>query len=202
MVCPSMMTNVNYISPYIFTETLLPLMSSIALSDPESDVRIVNVSSNAHKFLPSSPPIKFTDVEDFCPEYTGKLGAALMRYGHSKLIEILWTKHLQHRLDSSTPPVPIIVISIHPGAVDTYSDRYPIARLLKPLLYGADRGSHTSIFAAAGKIVKEKAGVYKGQYLVNNPVGKIVRPTKPADDEQLAEDLYQLTRKFLDGIGL
>lgn len=36
---------ISYISPFVFTQTLLPLLTSAA-REPDSDVRIVNVSAH------------------------------------------------------------------------------------------------------------------------------------------------------------
>ncbi|KAK7042951.1 hypothetical protein VNI00_008688 [Paramarasmius palmivorus] len=197
---PSNMVTVNYTSPFIFTETLLPLLKSTAL-EPDSDVRIVNVSSAAHKYAPTS--IKFQEIDDLCVEYKDRYFATFLRYGHSKLLEILWTKQLQKRLQSSDPPVPITVISLHPGAIDTFSNRLPLTFIVRPLLrlvfLAPERGAHTSVFAAAAKTVRENKDLYKGVYL--EPEGVIKKPTQ-GENEKLAEDLYQLTKKFFSGIGI
>ncbi|ESK90289.1 short chain dehydrogenase [Moniliophthora roreri MCA 2997] len=198
----SSIVNVNYISPFVFTETLLPMMKSTALSVPDSDVRIVILSSKAHKHVPSST--KFEEVSDFCVEYKDRYLGALIRYGHTKLIEILWAKHLQNRLQSSNPRVPITVMAVHPGNVDTYSERLPLSWLWKLFMrlttVDPERGAYTSVFAAASKAVQENKDLYKGVYLV--PEGVIKKPSRMAEDLKLGEDLDRLTRKFLSEIGI
>ncbi|ESK90273.1 hypothetical protein Moror_7656 [Moniliophthora roreri MCA 2997] len=195
---------VNYISPYIFTETLLPLLTTTALAEPDSDVRIINLTSILHKITPSGT--KFKEVDDLCVEYKGKFMAGFLRYGHSKLLEILWSKHLQKRLDAADPAVPITVIVVHPGGVDTFSQNWPIAFIWTPIvrlaIKDAERGSYTSVFAAASKTIKEANERYKGAYLESSPVGRIAKPAAIAEDPEKAEELYQLTLKFLGGIGL
>ncbi|KAK7033629.1 hypothetical protein VNI00_012629 [Paramarasmius palmivorus] len=194
----------SYISPFIFTETLLPLLTSTALTEPDSDVRIVNLTSILHKITPSST--QFKEVDDFYIDYKGKFMAGFRQYSHSKLLEVLWTKHLQKRLDTSDPAVPITVISIHPGGVDTFSHKWPVAWLMTPIvrlaIKDAERGSYTSVFAAASKVVREARDRYKGAYLESSPVGRIATASAMADDPEKAEELYTLTRKFLGGIGL
>ncbi|EEB91739.1 hypothetical protein MPER_09854 [Moniliophthora perniciosa FA553] len=176
--------NVNYISPFVFTETLLPIMKSTALSVPDSDVRIVILSSRAHE--------------------RDQYLRALTRYGHTKLIEILWAKHLQDRLQSSNPRIPITVMAVHPGDVDTYSERlrlsWPLKLFARLTTVDPERGAYTSVFAAASKAVQENKDLYKGAYLV--PEGVIKKPSKMAEDAKLREDLDRLTRKFLSGIGI
>ena len=50
----------NYLSPYLFTRELLPVLQETAKKQPEGTVRIVNVSSNGHNFAPTGG-ISFDD---------------------------------------------------------------------------------------------------------------------------------------------
>ncbi|KAK1219703.1 hypothetical protein PQX77_017564 [Marasmius sp. AFHP31] len=194
----------SYLSPFVFTETLLPLMTMTAVKEDESDVRIVNVSSIVHKLTPS--PLKLEGIDDLCVEYKGKFMSGFRQYAHSKLLDIMWSKHLQRRLDAADPAVPITVITIHPGGVDTFTDTWPLQWLTKPLVRLAikspERGAYTSAFAAAGKIVRDERDKYRGTYLESSPVGRIATPSSDALSEAAGEQLYTLTQLFLAGIGL
>ncbi|KAK7054324.1 hypothetical protein VNI00_003517 [Paramarasmius palmivorus] len=196
---PSRIVTVNYISPFVFTETLLPLLVSTARS-PASDVRIL--SSTAHRSVPL--PVKFEDVEDFCVEYNGHFFPSFSRYAHTKLLSVLWTAHLQKRLDSLDLATPILVIAVHPGKVDTVTPNWPL-----PQVWGffsritsddAEHGSYTTVFAAASRVIESERIKYKGAYLEHKPVGNIVRPLSLAEDETLAQNLFVLTTKFLNKI--
>ncbi|KAJ8073760.1 hypothetical protein PM082_012038 [Marasmius tenuissimus] len=201
---PSGMVTINYLSPFVFTETLLPLMTMTAVKEDESDVRIVNVSSIVHKMTPS--PLKLEAIDDLCVEYKGKFMSGFRQYAHSKLLDIMWSKHLQRRLDAADPAVPITVITIHPGGVDTFTDTWPLQWLTKPLVRLAikspERGAYTSAFAAAGKTVRDERDKYRGAYLESSPVGRIATPSSEAMSEAAGEQLYTLTQLFLSGIGL
>lgn len=126
--------------------------------------------------------------------------------GYSKLLEILWTKFLQQRLDAENAAAPITVLTLHPGGVDTFTHKWPLARLWRFLgrlfLSDTDHGAYTSVFAAAGKKVKEQREKYKASYLLPSPPGKITAPRKEALDPVLAEQLHTLTEKFLESIDL
>ena len=119
---------------------------------------------------------------------------------------------LQSRLtpDLRQNPKGILVISLHPGAVDTFTQKlsspFLTKYLVKPLarsvagLTDPDDGALTSVFAAIGKRVREQPEEYAGAYLV--PVGKVEKVKGPAADEELATRLIKTTEEFLNGIGL
>ncbi|KAF8804455.1 NAD(P)-binding protein [Phlegmacium glaucopus] len=196
------MTMVNYLSPYVFTRTLLPLLQQTA-KESDSDVRIVNVASIVHKFIPSSA--KFSDISDFNVTFRGRLIPGLMRYGHTKLMMILWSKTLQNHINSD-PNAPITVISIHPGGVNTFTDNWPFSRFFKWLvglaIASPTVGAYTSVFAAAGRAVLENKELYQGVYLENKPTGRIAQPSKAALDTDLANQLWTTTESLLKQIGI
>ncbi|KAK0431877.1 uncharacterized protein EV420DRAFT_1705487, partial [Desarmillaria tabescens] len=182
---------VNYLSPFVFTQTLLPLLISTS-REPNSDV-----ASISHKWALSG--FKCDAIQDLNVSYDKKWFSSFWRYAHSKLLVILWTKSLQSQLDISEPPVPITVISLHPGSVDTFTHKWPLAPLWKllvvPVVTSIDRGSYTSFFAAAGKDVKDNRDNYKGAYLEDKPP-HIANPSKVARDDDLAEQLWTITVDF------
>uniref|UniRef100_A0A0W0GAI6 NAD(P)-binding protein n=1 Tax=Moniliophthora roreri TaxID=221103 RepID=A0A0W0GAI6_MONRR len=197
---PSNIVTVNYLSPFVFTETLLPLLISTA-RESESDL-----TSSAHSHTPM--PVKFEKVDDLCMEYSGKFMSGFFRYAHTKLLDILWTKHLQKRLDSLDIPAPIIAVAIHPGVVDTVTPSWPLPWLwgfLSRLLLGSnnpERGSYNSVFAAASKAILSERHKYKGAYLESHPIGYVTSPIALAEDEVVAQNLFTLTQSVLHTIEL
>ncbi|KAE9398046.1 NAD(P)-binding protein [Gymnopus androsaceus JB14] len=189
----------SYLSPFVFTRTLLPVLTSTA-EEADSDVRIVNLASIAHKFTPSGA--NFTTIEDLNVEYRRKILPGFMRYAHSKLLDILWTRALQKHFDTASPPIPITAIAIHPGGVDTFSHNWPLPWLWKPIvglaINDTEHGSYTSVFAAASKVVRDEKEKYRGAYLESNPVGEIREPSAIARDDKLADDLWRLTESILE----
>ncbi|KAF9003235.1 NAD-P-binding protein [Cyathus striatus] len=196
----STMVAVNYVGPFVFTRSLLPLLEFTA-KEAGSDVRIVNVTSIMHKSVPS--PINFTDLSDLNPSYSGKLMPGMTRYAHSKLLSLLWSITLQHRLSSSNTP--ITVIAIHPGGVDTFSDRWPFPRISKFLIQLVIAepvvGAYNSAFAATGKKINENKEEYKGTYLESRPTGRVAKLGKEVNVEK-GEELWALTEKVLQEIGV
>ncbi|KAJ3868031.1 hypothetical protein EV359DRAFT_70823 [Lentinula novae-zelandiae] len=192
-----------YLSPFVFTRTLIPLLTSTA-TEVNSDVRIVNLASIAHRFTPSG--VKFSEIEDLNVQYRGKIMPGFMRYAHSKLLDILWTRSLQKHFNSVSPPIPIVAMSIHPGGVDTFSHDWPLPWFWKPIfalaINDAEHGSYTSVFAAAAKVVRDEREKYCGAYLDNKPVGRIAVPSMTARDDQLADDLWSLTTSLLKDLDI
>jgi len=68
--------------------------------------------------------------------------------------------------------------------------------LIVPLQFvPVDKGVYTSLFAAAGKKVKEEPENYRGAYL--HPVAQLSKPSADSLREDLADDLWKLTNQVL-----
>ncbi|KAH8097034.1 NAD-P-binding protein [Cristinia sonorae] len=196
-------------NPFIFTKTLLPLLekTAAAANEPNSDVRIVNVSSRAIQFL--SDDIRFRNREDFNDEHTGGFSPSLLRAGRSKLANILFTKQLQSDLDAKN--VPIITIALSPGTVNTEGTQIvmndnnwilrPILTFLSNLLLPtAVKGAYTQVFAAVAPIVRQEADKYKGVFLM--PPAVISKTSKPGESGELAKELWETTEALLNELGV
>ncbi|KAF6753712.1 NAD(P)-binding protein [Ephemerocybe angulata] len=202
---------VNYISPYIFTKTLLPLLKKTAL-EPDSDVRIVNVTSQMYARVPT--PVSYKTLEDFNIKYSWRPASNLVRYANSKLAMNLWSRHLQTQLIASeSSGNGVTVLALHPGVVTSYEMplpclQGPINNLMRALLKAVEPevGCRTSVFAAAAKQVRDERERYQavgGVYLEDLPVpGTVVEMTATAKDDQLKEDLIATTEQFLKELGL
>ncbi|KAG1870814.1 hypothetical protein F4604DRAFT_1770621 [Suillus subluteus] len=176
----------HVISHIVLTRTLQALLDQTA-AEPNSDVRIVVVASDAHRFLKSS------------------LSPTFARYCVSKLMNMLYAFELQRHLTAVGSP--ITVIALHPGAVNTFSDKPPLSNfkfIVKPIVslffLHPDQGAYNSAFAAASEEVVEQREKYKGAYLT--PVGKLTEPTEVAKDEGLAKELWDTVDKFLEEKGI
>ncbi|KAI0372109.1 NAD-P-binding protein [Pilatotrama ljubarskyi] len=199
---------VNHVSPFIFTKTLLPLLTQTA-KEPGSDVRIVMVSSETIGYL-KGRELHFRDINDLNEKFGNGIMAEFNRYGTSPLANVLYAKQLQKKLDFEA--IPITVMSLHPGAVNTEGFRKdPITKtpILGPILLFVlgkifltpTEGAYASAFAAASPLVKAERDKYKGAYLV--PPGKIAKPPAPqAESKELAEELWSTTEAVLKSFDL
>ena len=189
----------NHMGHFLFTKELLPLLLSTA-EKPKSDVRIINLTSLGHNFA--------TLLGGFVPETCKTTMAdysAWVRYGQSKLANILFTTQLAKRYPNITS------VSIHPGAVatslaNTVTSNYFIIRwafaVLQYFFKSPAQGALNQTWAAAAP-VKGKPGsgggsiveVEQGQYYV--PVAKVGAKSKYAQDEEMSERLWEWSEEEL-----
>ncbi|KAI0790325.1 NAD-P-binding protein [Abortiporus biennis] len=197
---------INHIGHFVLTMTLLPLLKETA-KEPGSDVRVVTVSSNAINML--SKGVRFRNRDDFNNELAKSVFPGMARYALSKLANALFAKELQKKLDEEK--VPILCLSLHPGAVKTERSvefASNLSMFLRTLLKAAqslffiptEQGSYASVFAAVAPTVRAEPEKYKGAYLT--PPGVISKPSKDAENPELAKELWDTTESLLKEIGV
>ncbi|KAG8997604.1 hypothetical protein FRB94_003311 [Tulasnella sp. JGI-2019a] len=181
----------NHLGPFVFTNTLMPLIRETA-AELNSDVRVVTVASSAHS---QSPNIDWKSTDGWNFKSSGFF-ADLGSYGATKLANILFAKQLQRIFDDEN--VNAISISLHPGGVDTdFAQKMPASSWLGYVLFHLTRlsgqlltpaqGAYTTLFAATSPGVQDRKK-YGGAYLV--PYGGIAEPTAAAKDPVAARDLW------------
>ncbi len=124
---------VNHLAPFLLTCLLLDRLKTSA------PARIINVASEAHR----GRRLNFSDLAR--PQDWGTLKA----YGQSKLCNILFTRELAMRLDSSG----VAATCLHPGVVATAIGQRGgltelVWRLMKPFMKSPEEGAETSLFLA------------------------------------------------------
>lgn len=189
----------NYLSHWVLTELLLPILLQTSKTLSPGSVRIVNVSSSGHLSAPKGG-INFADP-------SLKDGTIWARYGQSKLANILHTHSLNQAYGPKSSSVrngegEIWVSSVHPGVVETglagsvqqtsmvFSIIAAVLRTLG-LVISADKGSWTNLFCVAGSDMKaEESGMYAE---IHRRWGEPRWLSGPAKDEKLAERLEAWT---------
>jgi retinol dehydrogenase 12 len=179
----------NHMGHALLTRQLLPLMQRTA-SQPGSDVRIVNVSSQGHMMV-TGPGIHFdklkTSMESSNP---------LTLYGQSKLANVLHARELAKRYPD------ILATSIHPGRITTnltntmfegngFNGKFQkvMDSLMGPLT--VQEGALTQIWAATWKREEVKNGTY---YM---PIGKVSAGSGKSRNAELATKLWEWTEAEL-----
>ncbi|EJC97831.1 NAD-binding protein [Fomitiporia mediterranea MF3/22] len=203
--------SVNHFSPFVFTNTLLPLMKRTALL-PNTDVRIVNMSSDSHARV-SNVQLKTKDDFYFPKVVDGSTSSQHMHYGFTKLLNILFTRELARRLAASSQDggSNILCFSVHPGWITTegnlaLGNRYPwplstlVWLIVRYLFLAPEKGANSVLIPAAAPSIRKEASKYHGQYLV--PYGKIGPASKDALNDSLAKDAWDLTERVLSEYGL
>lgn len=198
MATPSAKTNegyeaqfgTNHIGHALLTKLLLPTLINTA-ELPDSDVRIINVSSIAQSIAP--PGGMIFNTEELC-----KLNS-LRQYGQSKLANVLFTKGLAKRYPQITS------VAVHPGLILT--DLYVAAdksnfvvkvamKYIAPMLFQLPReGAYNQLWAATAP----KHQVINGAYYL--PVGKISGGSSYVQDEDLEERLWDWTEEQFEKHG-
>ncbi|EJT98032.1 NADP-binding protein [Dacryopinax primogenitus] len=196
----------DYVSPFVLTTTLLPLLEKTARL-PGSDVRVVTVASSQHSTAPATTKFETSaDFRDFAgPESTMNSNVQRRdRYAQAKLADILFARELQKRWDVAG--VPAVSVSLHPGDVATEGLERMIRTfgagllwpLVAPFFRSALQGATTALFAATSPEMLKDKEKFKGQYLV--PWGQVAEPSELARREELGEALWTLSERVVKEI--
>jgi NAD(P)-dependent dehydrogenase (short-subunit alcohol dehydrogenase family) len=193
---------VNHLGPFLFTTTLLPLLTKASHDNP--DVRIVNVGSTAHFDAPKTA--KYASLEDWNQTFgsADEPMANYFRYGYSKLANNLFTSELQRRVlsaPSSIAKSSILVMTVHPGGVATNGaakflggrDNETFRTSFTPF-----EGAISPLYAAAHPEPREKVEKYQGAFLL--PWGGLKEPSALARDESLQKELWSTSEKILEDV--
>lgn len=147
----------NHLGHALFTKLLTPLLLKTA-SQPNSDVRIVNVSSGAHMAAPKGGFLPETVTTDMSNYHT------YTRYGQSKMTNIYFSRALATKYPSITS------VAIHPGRVqtpllDAYLEKTTAMGLFQKTYdlfskISVDKGAVNQLWAAVGNKERIKSGSY------------------------------------------
>ncbi|KAF3429880.1 hypothetical protein E2986_09757 [Frieseomelitta varia] len=173
--------SVNYLSHFLLTALLLPLLK--AGGQPNQVSRIVNVTSCAHLL----GKINFHDVNN---KYASLINKFLSKcaYAQSKLAQEIFTKGLHHLLKERQHHVQ--VYSVHPGVVFTElfmnSFIWKYRLLYKLILKTPRQGAISIVYAAVNKAIENHGGMY-----INNCCPGEVHPD--ALNSSIQEKLFELS---------
>lgn len=179
----------NHMGHALLTKLLMPTLVATA-QEPNSDVRIVNLTSEGHNFGRSGPTLFDQAKLEACGTWS--------RYGYSKLANILFTRELAAHYPSITS------VAVHPGVILT--DLYASSKRSNPLLRYAmmvagyftatvETGAHNQLWAATAR----KDELVSGSYY--KPVAKLSQGNACAQDPKLARELWEWTEKEIASKG-
>ena len=178
----------NHVGHFLLTKLLMHILVKTADSDPNSDVRVVCLSSDMHRVTPPLG-IQFDTLKT-----NGATLTAFQRYGQSKLANVLFAKELAKRYPQ------LKVIAVHPGVVNTklvaiIAESSLLVRgarkVASPFLATVEKGVKNQIWAAVAK------DVVSGEYY--EPVGVMGKGNKRTHDVALAKKLWDWTEEELQG---
>ena len=160
---------VNHLAPFLLTNLLLDRLKASA------PARVVTVASRAHRG-------QRLDLDGIA----GAGDWSMMKaYGRSKLCNILFTRELARRLDSSG----VVAVCLHPGVVATgLARRGGLVelgwRLMKPFMISPEKGAENSVFLST----TPDPSRFNGAYVVGHSVE---RPDPAARDDAMARRLWE-----------
>jgi NAD(P)-dependent dehydrogenase (short-subunit alcohol dehydrogenase family) len=181
----------NHLGHALLIKLLLPCMLQTAAA-PGSDVRIINLSSVAQKTTPSTG----IDFETLKTDQHG-VGTFYkpdkwVRYGQSKLANLLYAQELARRYPSITS------VSVHPGFIRTglHDNEGFLDRILLNVLAGGnwitvEEGPYTQTWATT----TDRNNLENGAYY--EPVGIKGKIAGHASDPKLAQKLWEWTQLAL-----
>ncbi|KAF2108349.1 hypothetical protein BDV96DRAFT_671353 [Lophiotrema nucula] len=195
----------NYLSHWLLTYHLVPLLVETARKSVSGSVRVVNVTSDGHEHFTPNAGINFEDLDL-------KSASSMTRYGQSKLANVLHIKHLNtiYGPKGEYLAEEIVCAAVHPGHIDTALNKQttalapasilgPVTRVMKCLgiLDEQEKGAWSSIFAIASSDFGRE---HSGAYVV--PYAKIGTPSEKARDAELARRLFDWTEKEMRDRGI
>ncbi|KAJ5112131.1 hypothetical protein N7532_000176 [Penicillium argentinense] len=181
----------NHTGHFLLTKLLLPTLLKTA-EEPDSDVRVVSLSSIGHNYAPC--------FETILNQKKLKKVDTSARYGASKAANILFAAELSRRHPSITS------VSVHPGIIltDLYgsiSERSSLVALGSKTLsfFGSSvaEGAYNELWAAAGA---KKMDLENGAYYV--PVGIRKEHNKYVRSEKMGKALWEWTEAELQKVNL
>ena len=179
----------NHMGHALLTKLLLPTLLATT-KQPDADVRIINLTSEAHNFARSRNVLLSKAQLD--------ASSTWVRYGYSKLANILFAHELARHHSSITS------VAVHPGIIST--DLYlPTQQSNIIMRYGlmvAGRfrgtvatGALNQLWAATAKKEELKNGAYY------KPVASLSKGSPLAQDDKLGKELWEWTEKELEAQG-
>ncbi|CAO2821191.1 unnamed protein product [Amaranthus hypochondriacus] len=176
----------NHLGHFLLTHLLLDTMKRTA-RESGKEGRIVNVSSEAHRFA-YSEGIRFDTLND--PSGYSSWRA----YGQSKLANILHANELTKRFKEEG--VQITANSLHPGAINTNLFRYNswmdgmTKKVGKFVLKSVPQGAATTCYVAMHPQLNQISGEYFSDC-------NVAKPTSQARDASLAERLWDFSMNLI-----
>jgi NAD(P)-dependent dehydrogenase (short-subunit alcohol dehydrogenase family) len=165
----------NHLSFFLLTNLLLDLIKN------SENGRIINVSSEAHKWF----PINFDDLQ------SNRFYRGFIAYARSKEANVLFTYALAEKLKDFN----IVVNALHPGVVNTNFTKNigGISLIMKPFfkIFGVPpkEGSRTSVYLAAS----EEINGISGKYFIKS---RAARSGKLTYDKERQDKLWDISCKM------
>ncbi|KAH9005647.1 NAD-P-binding protein [Lactarius hatsudake] len=174
----------NVLGHFYLTKLLLPVLAATAKKTPAGTVRVVNVSSLGHQYVPPEG-IRWVTLGpgNDSLEARKKFNVTKL-YGQSKLGNVLFSNEFARRYGAEG----IVSTSLHPGTIHTDLTRnsnFLVQFLMRLATHDVSYGAITSLYAGTASA----AGELNGKYLT--AWARVVVPSEMALDAELAKKLWE-----------
>lgn len=178
----------NHLAPFLLTRELLPLLKATAASQPAGSVRVIGVSSSAHRMTQG---YNWDDLQLLADPDQFQAANA---YCLAKLANILFTRELNRRHSADG----LVAQVMHPGVVasnfSSHGDENLKAHMSSRDLDSPDIPAKTLVWLATA----EETGKEPGRYFFNLAEEE---PAPQALDEEAAKRLWQESEALLAKMG-
>ncbi|KAI7728074.1 hypothetical protein M8C21_030623 [Ambrosia artemisiifolia] len=174
----------NHLGHFLLTNLLLETMKTTSF-EQKTEGRIINVSSEGHRFAYSGPLSDYTNNES---SYN-----SVYAYGLSKLANILHANELARLLKEDG--VNITANSLHPGFIDTELFRghniFSVIcnKILRYFIKDVSQGASTTCYLALNSQVRGITGEFFSD-------SNLAKPSMRAKDLELAKELWDFSMCF------
>ncbi|KAF5369612.1 hypothetical protein D9757_010449 [Collybiopsis confluens] len=189
---------INHLAPFALTLALLPLLKKTAARHP--GVRVVSLTSMSHKHTPATA--RFNSIEAFNNDFGGTddMKSNYVRYGYSKLGNVLFARQLQKKFDAEG--IAAISVSVHPGAVKTDGAINFAGEHVKMLdgTITPFQGAITPLYAATAPEVWAEKAKYGGGYIMPYSVLAPDEESALAKDPAIVEECWNTSEKVINDV--
>jgi NAD(P)-dependent dehydrogenase (short-subunit alcohol dehydrogenase family) len=176
----------NHLAPFLLTRELMPVLKATAANAPEGSVRVIGVSSSAHRLSQGFDWDDLQSLQNF---------AAVPAYAQAKLANILFTRELNRRVAGDG----IIAQVMHPGVVDSnfasHGDAGMQAHMAAADTVSPDEPAETLVWLATAP----EAGRDGGRYFFRKAEEV---PNTAAQDDEAAGRLWSESEMLLSKLGI
>lgn len=175
---------VNHLGPFLLTTLLMERLKESA------PARIITTSSHGHKMAKKGFDFNDPKGEKLYKRMKKLMGGPTIRYGQTKLANILFTAELGQKLEGTGATS----YCFDPGLVDTNFNQNngKLAQITMAVMRLFSRtpeeGAETMVWLAEANVISQQTGLYYADK-------KMKVPTEIANDRELAKKLWKLSEE-------
>lgn len=172
----------NHLGPFLLTNLLMERLKESA------PARIITTSSHGHKMAKKGLDFNDLKAENLYSPIKKLMGGPTLRYGQTKLANILFTAELGQQLEGSG----VTSYCFDPGLVDTNFNQnngklaHMTMAVMRLFSRSPEKGAETMVWLADSDKINHETGLYYADKKVENPI-------EIAKDRDMAKRLWKVS---------